>query len=338
VGAHGLPFMGGGDLNDGMNRVGHEGRGESVWLAWFLVHTLTRFAPICERRGEPERAADFRAWAKTLVTAVEESSWDGAWYRRAYFDDGTPLGTRDAEECRIDAIAQAWATISGGADPKRAASALESVEEKLVRREDGLIALLSPPFDRMAHDPGYIKGYVPGVRENGGQYTHAAVWVALAHLMRGDGDEAWGLLDLINPISHALTPADATRYAVEPYVVAADVYAAASHTGRGGWTWYTGSASWFYRVALGSLLGFSLVADEGGRFIVVDPCIPKDWPSFRMEYRYESTTYDIRVENPRGVNRGVAHVEVDGTRLEEPRVALTDDGLHHLVVVTLLGG
>ena len=337
-GAHGLPLMGGGDWNDGMNRVGHEGRGESVWLAWFLVHTLKRFAPVCELQGEPERAAEFREWAARLSTTVEGTSWDGAWYRRAYFDDGTALGTRDAEECRIDAIAQAWATISGGADPRRAAIALESVEEKLVRREDRLIALLTPPFDRMAHDPGYIKGYVPGVRENGGQYTHAAVWVALAHLMRGDGDEAWGLLDLINPISHALTLSDATRYAVEPYVVAADVYAAASHTGRGGWTWYTGSASWFYRVALGSLLGFSLVAEEGMQFLSVDPCIPKDWPSFSMEYQHGASLYRIRVENPRGVNRGVARVEMDGEPVPGLRVPLIDDGLPHNVTVTMLGG
>ena len=338
TGANGLPLIGGGDWNDGMNRVGHEGRGESVWLAWFLCHTLRRFAPVCESRGDTDLAADFRAWADRLAAAVEATSWDGAWYRRGYFDDGTPLGTREAEECRIDAIAQAWATISGAADPKRAAIALDSVEEKLVRREDGLIALLTPPFDRMPHDPGYIKGYVPGVRENGGQYTHAALWVVLAYLIRGDGDQAWDLLDLINPISHATTRDSALRYAVEPYAVAADVYAVAPHTGRGGWTWYTGSASWFYRVALESLLGFSVIAENGERVLRLDPCIPKDWPSFRLDHRFGSTRYAVRVDNPRGVNRGVARVTVDGILAENLAVQLIDDGLIHEVIVTMLGG
>ncbi|MDZ4168377.1 MAG: glucoamylase family protein [Coriobacteriia bacterium] len=338
TGAHGLPLMGGGDWNDGMNRVGHEGRGESVWLAWFLGHVLMRFAPVCEHRGEIGRATEYQQWATTLAASVEETSWDGAWYRRAYFDDGTPLGSRDSEECRIDAIAQAWATISGLGDPERSATALDSVEEKLVRREDGLIALLTPPFDRMAHDPGYIKGYVPGVRENGGQYTHAAVWVALAHLLRGDGDEGAALLDLINPIRHASDAAGVERYKVEPYVIAADVYAVAPHTGRGGWTWYTGSASWFYRVALNTLLGFRVRSIEGSPHLSVDPCIPKHWPRYTMAYRFGSTTYAITVENPRGVNRGVAHVSLDGVRSDALTVPLTDDGRRHEVLVTLLGG
>ena len=338
LGVHGLPLIGGGDWNDGMNRVGHEGKGESVWLAWFLNYTLKRFAPLCELRGDTELCASYLAWADSLAAAVETTSWDGSWYRRAYFDDGTPLGTRLAEECRIDAIAQAWATISGAADPDRAAIALDSVEEKLVRREDGLIALLTPPFDSMEHDPGYIKGYVPGVRENGGQYTHAALWVALAYLMRGDGDEAHALIDLINPISHALTRQAAEHYVVEPYVVAADVYAAEPHVGRGGWTWYTGSASWFYRIALESLLGFRIVAENGERHLVVDPCIPKRWPGFEITYRHGSATYRIRVENPRGVNGSVAHVALDGARLETVTVPLVDDGLNHEVIVTLLGG
>jgi cyclic beta-1,2-glucan synthetase len=338
VGPHGLPLMGGGDWNDGMNRVGHLGRGESVWLAWFLGYVLNRFAPVCESRGEPERAEEYRRWADTLASAVEEHAWDGSWYRRAYFDDGTPLGTKDASECRIDAIAQAWATISGLGNSERAATALESVEEKLVRREDRLIALLSPPFDKMPHDPGYIKGYVPGVRENGGQYTHAALWTVLAHLMRGDGDEAAVLLDLINPISHALDRESAERYKVEPYVVAADVYAVAPHTGRGGWTWYTGSASWVYRVALSSMLGLTIRRDGDGPELLVDPCIPKRWSGYDMSYRHGATVYRIRVENPRGVNRGVAHVTLDGARLDGLSVPLVDDGAEHSVLVTLLGG
>jgi cyclic beta-1,2-glucan synthetase len=338
VGVHGLPLMGGGDWNDGMNRVGHEGKGESIWLAWFLVYILERFAPVCEERGDGALAADYRDWAKNLAAACEEHGWDGAWYRRAYFDDGTPLGTHTAEEARIDAIAQAWATISGAADPERAATALESVDEKLVRREARLIALLAPPFDRMPQDPGYIKGYVPGVRENGGQYTHGALWVVLANLLRGEGDDAADLLGLINPISHALTLADARHYAVEPYVVAADVYAAEPHTGRGGWTWYTGAASWFYRVAVTYLLGLQIVAENGERRILVDPCIPKSWPGFEIRLRLGDTNYRINVENPRGVNRGVAHVSLDGERLDHAWVPVAEDGSEHRVVVTMLGG
>lgn len=336
TGAHGLPLIGGGDWNDGMNRVGHEGRGESVWLAWFLAYTLMRFAPICELKGEPERADDYRAWARRLAEAVESTSWDGAWYRRAYFDDGTPLGSSTSEECRIDAIAQAWATISGLADSERAAMALESVDEKLVRQEDGLIALLTPPFDRMPHDPGYIKGYVPGVRENGGQYTHAALWVVLAQLMRGNGDEGAALLGLINPIRHALDETGVERYKVEPYVVAADVYAAPPHTGRGGWTWYTGSAAWFYRVAVHHLLGISVKGREGRRYLVIDPCIPKHWHGFTAVVRVDGSTYRIRVDNPRGVNRGVARVTLDGEPVPGTAVEILPDSGEHSVVVTML--
>lgn len=338
AGIHGLPLMGGGDWNDGMNRVGHGGTGESVWLAWFLAFVLRRFAPVCEMRGEAERAEEYRAWARRLVDAIESTSWDGAWYRRAYFDDGTPLGSRENAECRIDAIAQAWATISGLGDDERSRIALDSVEEKLVRREDGLIALLAPPFDRTEHDPGYIKGYVPGVRENGGQYTHAALWVVLAHLMRGNGDEGAALLDMICPITHALDAEGAARYKVEPYVVAADVYSTEPHTGRGGWTWYTGSASWYFRVALHHLLGVRRVNVDGTACLAIDPCIPKRWPGFSVTYRHGSATYLIRVENPRGVNRGVAHISVDGERLEGVLVPLADDGGRHEVVVSLLGG
>ncbi|MDP2182543.1 MAG: glucoamylase family protein [Actinomycetota bacterium] len=338
TGPHGLPLIGGGDWNDGMNHVGIEGQGESVWLAWFLNVVLTRFAPVCEMRGDHERASDYREWAQELVDAVERDAWDGSWYRRAYFDDGTPLGTRLAEECRIDAIAQAWATISGAGDPQRAIDALDAVEEKLVRREDRLIALLAPPFNRMKHDPGYIKGYVPGVRENGGQYTHAAIWVVLAYLLQGDGDEAHGMLDLINPINHARSLEDANRYKVEPYVVAADVYAAPPHIGRGGWTWYTGSASWFYRVAVQNLFGLTLCAEDGMRYLAVEPCIPRSWERYEMSYRYGTSTYRISVHNPRGVNRGVERIALDGEVVEGLRVLLADDGETHDVEVALLGG
>ena len=339
TGEHGLPLIGGGDWNDGMNRVGHEGRGESVWLAWFLISTLRAFAPICERRGEMERAADYRAWADRLVAAVEAQAWDGAWYRRAYFDDGTPLGTREAQECRIDAIAQAWAVISGAGDPVRAQTALDSVEEKLVRREDGLIALLAPPFDHMEHDPGYIKGYVPGVRENGGQYTHAALWVVMAYALMGDGDEAVGMLDLINPLSHTRTRADADVYRVEPYSIVADVYAVKPHIGRGGWSGYTGSAALFHTTATQTILGIRTAGDgSGGRVLTVDPTIPKSWPGFDATLRLGSTQWHIRVENPRRANSGVERVSLDGRPIDDHRIPLTEDGGRHEVTVTMLGG
>lgn len=338
TGVHGLPLMGGGDWNDGMNRVGIGGAGESVWLGWFLNVVLTRFASVCEIAGEPDRASEYRAWAAELAGAVEREGWDGAWYRRAYFDDGTPLGTRTAEECRIDAVVQSWATISGAGDPDRAQQALDSVEDKLVQRDDGLVQLLAPPFDHMPHDPGYIKGYVPGVRENGGQYTHAAIWVALAHFLRGDGDEGHGLMRLINPVGHASDRAGADLYRVEPYVIAADVYAAPPHVGRGGWTWYTGSAAWFYRVAVREHLGLWTETRDGQRYLTIDPCIPRSWTGYSMTYRCGHSRYDITVKNPRGVNRGVARVELDGSVIEGASVPLDPSGGTHRVRVTLLGG
>jgi cyclic beta-1,2-glucan synthetase len=330
--------MGGGDWNDGMNRVGIHGKGESVWLAWFLGHVLMRFAPVCESRGDADRASEFRAWAKRLAEAVEETSWDGAWYRRAYYDDGTPLGSRESEECRIDAIAQAWACISGLASPDRAEMALDSVDEKLIRREDGLVLLLDPPFDATTHDPGYIKGYIPGVRENGGQYTHAAAWVVLAYLLAGEGDEALGIFDLINPINHTSSAEGVERYVVEPYVVAGDVYATPWHMGRGGWTWYTGAAGWLYQVAVRWLLGLRFEFVDGVEQLIIDPCIPKDWPGYSMTIRRGGTTWNVRVENPRGVNRGVARVEVDGAAIDGYSIPLVLDDAQHEVVVRLLGG
>lgn len=337
AGSHGLPLIGGGDWNDGMNRVGAEGRGESVWLAWFLDVTMRGFASVCDLRGDAESATTLRATAAAFVEAAEAHAWDGAWYRRAYFDDGTPLGTAQAAECRIDAIAQAWSVISGQGDPERARRAMESVESELVRWDDGLIALLTPPFDQMEHDPGYIKGYVPGVRENGGQYTHAALWVALAYARLGDGDEAVSLLDLINPVSHALDADAVRRYKVEPYVIAADVYAVDPHTGRGGWTWYTGSAAWFYRTIVREVLGLRTEAEGDDHYLVVDPCIPKTWPGFSASYRFGASVYEIAVENPRGVNRGVARMLLDGAPCEDLRVPLADDGAVHHVMVSMLG-
>ncbi|MBN1192752.1 MAG: hypothetical protein JXA36_03545 [Coriobacteriia bacterium] len=337
LGVRGLPLMGGGDWNDGMNRVGVGGQGESVWMAWFLDVTMRAFAEVCDARGAAETAESLRTRASGLVAAVERTAWDGAWYRRAFFDDGTPLGTSEASECRIDAIAQAWSVLSRSGDRDRARRAMESVEGQLVWWDEGLVALLTPPFDKMEHDPGYIKGYLPGVRENGGQYTHAALWVALAYARLGDGDEAVSLLDLLNPLSHTRDAEAVERYKVEPYVVAADVYAVDPHMGRGGWTWYTGSAAWYFQIAVREVLGLSTEADGPNRYLVVRPCIPKDWESYGMTYRFGNTTYRITVDNPRGVNRGVDHVTLDGVRLAECRVPLEDDGAEHRVIVAMLG-
>src|SRR5258705_7273064 len=270
VGVHGLPLIGSGDWNDGMSRVGVEGKGESVWLAWFLITTLRRFAVHAEQRGDGETVAFCRTRSDAYAAAVERSAWDGAWYRRAYFDDGTPLGSASSEECQIDSVAQSWSVLSGAGDPARARQAMQSVQERLVREDDRLILLLTPPFDKTPMDPGYIKGYLPGVRENGAQYTHAAFWTVLAAVGLADGDRAFHYLDLLNPLTHARTPEEAKRYKVEPYVVAADVYTAPGHVGRGGWTWYTGSASWRYRAALEGILGFTKRGDR----LTTTPSIP----------------------------------------------------------------
>ncbi|MFL6332477.1 MAG: GH36-type glycosyl hydrolase domain-containing protein [Pyrinomonadaceae bacterium] len=331
LGTHGLPLMGSGDWNDGMNRVGHEGRGESVWVGWFLHTVLEWFAPVCEARGDTEHAAKYRAHMTKLRQALEAEAWDGDWYRRAYFDDGTPLGSQQNEECRIDSIAQSWGVISGAADTHRAARAMAAVEQHLIRRGDGLIMLFTPPFDRSALDPGYIKGYVPGVRENGGQYTHAAVWTVIAYAMLGEGDRAGELFALLNPVNHASTRAGLHKYKVEPYVAAADVYAAWPHTGRGGWTWYTGSSGWMYRAGLESILGFQL---RGAR-LKIDPCVPRSWREFELHYRRGATHYHIKVENPHGVCRGIATLEVDGVTQADDDIRLEDDNAKHAVRIVL---
>ncbi len=333
VGDHGLPLIGTGDWNDGMNRVGELGKGESVWLGWFLHATLTALAPLAEARGEQARAATWRRHADGLREAIEREGWDGGWYRRGYFDDGTPLGSAASSECRIDSIAQSWGVISGAADPARAASAMAAVEEHLVRRDDGLVLLLTPPFDQTSLDPGYIKGYPPGIRENGGQYTHAALWSAIAFAMLGDGDKAAELFSMCNPINRSTTEAAAQHYKVEPYVVAADVYGKPPHVGRGGWTWYTGSAAWMYRTALEWILGFRLRGDE----LLFDPCVAKTWTRFEIVFQFRSARYEINVENPRGVSRGVSRADIDGLALPQRpiRVPLVDDGTTHRLSVTL---
>jgi cyclic beta-1,2-glucan synthetase len=333
VGAHGLPLIGSGDWNDGMNRVGHEGRGESVWLGWFLYTVLKAFAPIAEARDDRRHAERWRGHMKALRRALERHGWDGDWYRRAFFDDGTPLGSAINVECRIDSIAQSWSVLSGAGDPVHANRAMAAVEEFLIRRGDGLVLLFTPPFDHTDVDPGYVKGYVPGIRENGGQYTHGAIWSVLAFAALGDGDKAGDLFSILNPINHASTRSGVQRYKVEPYVMAADVYTEPPHVGRGGWTWYTGSASWMYQAGIDSILGFRL----RGTTLLIDPCIPRAWPGYQIDFRYRSARYEIVVDNPQGVSRGVASAELDGQALTGPSAAipLADDGTTHRVRVVL---
>ncbi len=335
VGEHGLPLMGTGDWNDGMNRVGELGKGESIWLGWFLFATLEAFAPIAERRGDHAHATSWRNHASALQAALERNGWDGNWYRRAYFDDGTPLGSASNRECRIDSIAQSWGVISGAADPARAGSAMAAAEENLVRRSQSLVLLFTPPFDQSPLDPGYIKGYPPGIRENGGQYTHGAIWLMIAFAMRGDGDKAAELFAMLNPINHASTRAGIHRYKVEPYVICADIYSEPPHVGRGGWTWYTGSAGWMYRAGLEWILGVRIRGDK----VLIDPCVPKAWKRYQVSVRHRSARYEIVVENPSGISRGVGSIEVDGKVMPgSAEVRLVDDGATHHVRVTLGGG
>jgi cyclic beta-1,2-glucan synthetase len=332
IGDHGLPLFGTGDWNDGMNRVGEKGKGESVWLGWFLQATLVSFAPVAAARGEHGRAAEWLAHAAALEKSLEQA-WDGDWYRRGYFDDGTPLGSAASTECRIDSIAQSWSVMCGAGDPGRAAHAMANVESRLVQPDAGLVLLFTPPFDHTPHDPGYIKGYPPGIRENGGQYTHAATWAVIAQAILGHGAEAAQLFSFLNPISHTSSRADVQRYKVEPYVVAADIYSVAPHAGRGGWTWYTGSASWMYRAGLEWILGFRVRAGK----LLLTPNIPPDWPSFEIFFRHASARYEILIENPHRVSHGLARVELDGIRLAtgEGPISLADDGRTHQIRVTL---
>ena len=328
LGPHGLPLFGSGDWNDGMNRVGAGGRGESVWLGWFVCATLTRFAPLCAAMGEPERAEELRGRAAALRAALEGRGWDGRWYRRGYYDDGSPLGSAQRDECRIDSIAQSWAVLSGAADPRRARLAMGALREYLVRTRDRLLLLLTPPFDRSAQQPGYIKGYPPGVRENGGQYSHAAVWAIWAFAELGEVDEAARLFADFLPIHRSSIAESAQRYRVEPYVVAADIYSAAPHAGRGGWTWYTGAAGWAYRFGWEMLLG---VRPEG-RGWRLDPLLPSHWSGCTLTLRDGATVYEIEVVRPRRGSRAVG-VQLDGAPLPDGVVPRLYDGATHRVVV-----
>jgi cyclic beta-1,2-glucan synthetase len=315
-GPHGLPLIGSGDWNDGMNRVGTDGRGESVWLAWFLITVLNGFAVVCDRRGEDQLAETYRERAQSLSARIERTSWDGEWYRRGYFDDGTPLGSHQNEEAQIDSLPQSWSVISGAGDPNRSLQAMHSVEQRLIRRDEKLVLLFTPPFDHSKPHPGYIMGYPPGVRENGGQYTHAALWVAMAFARMGDGRRAVDILQMLNPIEHARNPEDCAVYRTEPYAVAADVYSLKNRAGSGGWSWYTGSAGWMYRVWLEEVLGFKL----RGEILSIEPAIPEDWPGFVLTFRYGRSEYRIEVEN--------------GGQYSSKQIHLDDDGQNHTIKIS----
>lgn len=334
AGPHGLPLIGSGDWNDGMNLVGVHGKGESVWLAWFIIHVMNDFADLLAKSfGNKEAGEGFRLEAKRLAEIVEKTAWDGAWYIRGYFDDGTPLGSKDNSEAFIDSLPQSWAVIAGLANPERVKVALNSAEEYLVKAKENLVLLLTPPFDKTTLNPGYIKGYPPGVRENGGQYTHAASWLALAFARHGNGNKAVEFLKMISPTLHTPNIEANELYKVEPYVLAADIYDLKNQVGRGGWTWYTGSASWVYRVWLEEVLGFTL----RGQTLSFNCSIPKEWDQFKLRYRYKTSHYDITVTNPNHVNRGNSCITLDGVLLSTPEISLVDDGKQHIVTIVLNG-
>ena len=328
-GEHGLPLIGSGDWNDGMNLVGEHGKGESVWLGFFLHEVLTRFAELARSHGDSIFSERCQSEAAQLRKSLEENAWDGEWYRRAYFDDGSPLGSATNPECQIDSIAQSWSVLSGIGDAERSRKAMDSLDNQLVDRNHGLVKLLAPPFDKSNLDPGYIRGYVPGVRENGGQYTHAAIWAAMAFAAMGDSARAWELFDMINPVNHSRSAEAIATYKVEPYVMAADTYAVAPHTGRGGWTWYTGSAGWMYRLIVESLLGLRLEVD----MLHFAPVFPADWTEFKVHYRFRETVYHIAVlQSPDG--DGEINVAIDGISQEGKTVPLINDLQEHFVVLT----
>jgi cyclic beta-1,2-glucan synthetase len=330
-GPQGLPLMGGFDWNDGLNRVGIKGSGESVWLGWFVYEVATRFADVCTSLNAPGDAVWLREEAERVRKAIEATAWDGNWYLRATYDDGTPLGSQASQEGRIDSIAQSWAVLSGAGDPLRVRQAMDAVSAKLVDRDRGLVRLLDPPFDHTERWPGYIKAYPPGIRENGGQYNHAASWVGFARAALGDGDGAWEIFQMLDPIRKAGAEDGVAHYRVEPYVIAGDVAGAPPHTGRGGWTWYTGAAAWAYRLGVEAILGIRILDDA----LRIDPCIPRQWERFTVTLRTRGTTYVVRVHNPAGVCRGVRRVQVDGRTFSGNLIPLRHDGEVHEVAVIL---
>ncbi len=329
VGEHGLPLMGSGDWNDGMSQVGHLGKGESVWMAWFLIKTLKGFIPICEKRNDSKHVEIYRNHIKELKNSIESNAWDGEWYLRAYFDNGEKMGSHLSEECKIDAIAQSWSVLSGEGTRERSELAMAAVDKFLIDRENKIIKLFTPPFDNSSQEPGYIKGYLPGVRENGGQYTHAAIWSMMAYAEKNDGKTAVELFNLINPINRSDSRTGSEKYKVEPYVISADIYSVSPHQGRGGWSWYTGSASWMYRAAIESILGFNLHEKK----IILNPKIPKEWDHFNISYRVGKTKYLMTVLN----NQTDSYLELDGIRMNDFEILIVDDGKEHLVVLRIFG-
>jgi len=322
-GKHGLPFMGSGDWNDGMDLVGNKGLGESVWLAFFLYDVLIHFTSVAEAYGDAVFAQTCKKEAATLQSNIEASAWDGEWYKRAWFDNGTPLGSKENTDCSIDAISQSWAVLSTAAPTKRKLTAMASLDKRLVKRDMKLIQLLDPPFDKSDLNPGYIKGYVPGVRENGGQYSHAAIWTLMAFAAIGEREKVYELFSMIQPINHSLDAAASQIYKVEPYVMVADVYANESHRGRGGWTWYTGSAGWMYQFIIGSLIGIELQVDK----LKFKPCFPTDWPSISIVYRYKSSIYKITIYQKE--NSDESWWKIGDTQGKGDKILLVDDGIEH---------
>ncbi|MCX7715439.1 MAG: glycosyl transferase [Clostridia bacterium] len=331
IGSHGLALMGSGDWNDGMNTVGNKGRGESVWLSWFLCDILKKFYPICEKRGDFERAEKYRELLESLSESLNTKAWDGGWYLRAFFDDGTPLGSVENTECRIDSISQSWSILSGIGDSQKTIKAIEAVQDYLICEEDSIIKLLTPAFDKSNLSPGYIKSYLSGIRENGGQYTHAAIWLVMAFARLGMGDKTHKYFSMLNPINHARTDTEAMRYKVEPYAIAADVYSNVNQMGRGGWTWYTGAAGWFYKAAVEEIFGIK----KRGEKLIINPCVPSSWKDFTVKYKYKDGEYILKYENPKQKETGVSLIEIDGVCIEGNTIALIDDSKIHRVRIVM---
>ena len=328
-GENGLPKIGSGDWNDGFSTVGNKGKGESVWLGFFLYGILDKFIPICKQKGEEELAQKYMTIQNHLKRALNTNGWDGRWYKRAFMDDGNILGSMENDECRIDSIAQSWSIISQAGDNDKKYISMDSLENHLVDRENGIIKLLDPPFAKGKLEPGYIKAYLPGVRENGGQYTHAAIWVIIAEALLGFGDKALEFYRMINPIEHSRTKEASNKYKVEPYVIPADIYGAGNLAGRGGWTWYTGSSSWFYKAGIEYILGLKI---EDG-YLRIDPCIPKDWKEYSMQYKWENSVYTIKVSNPNNKNTGVTKVLLNGIEVENKIKLDNSNGIYHIEII-----
>lgn len=326
TGADGLPLMLGGDWNDGMNRVGVGGKGESVWLGWFLLKTLTDFSAVAKAQGDAKHAKAWEAHAANLKRALENKAWDGEWYRRGSFDDGSPLGSRGSDECKIDSIAQSWSVLSGEGDPARSHTAMDQAIKHLVDEELKIVKLFTPPFSKTTKDPGYIKSYPPGVRENGGQYTHASTWFVIALAEMGRTDEAYRCFSMLNPVNHALDADAAEHYRVEPYVVAADIYAGEGKGGRGGWTWYTGSAGWLYRAAVEGILGI----ERRGKRVEINPKLPSDWPGYSARLKIDGTEHAVRVVRAKGAK--TISLEVDGAKVKGNAFDLKDGKITEVVV------